>query len=140
MTSSADVTDNIRSQLKRLIRGAISNPPAFGARIASLILNDSALYQQWLGDISTMASRIKAMRRALFDALTELGTPGSWRHILAQIGMFTFTGLSERQCQALMEKHHIFLTANGRISVAGLNSGNVQYVAAAIDDVVRHVQ
>jgi aspartate/tyrosine/aromatic aminotransferase len=41
-----------------------------------------------------MANRIKAMRRALYDALHERKTPGTWEHILNQIGMFTFTGLT----------------------------------------------
>jgi len=85
-----------------------------------------------------MANRIKAMRQALFDGLTQLKTPGTWGHILAQIGMFTYTGLTEKQCDALSNKHHIYLTKNGRISIAGLNSRNVQYVAKAIDDVVRN--
>ena len=34
----------------------------------------------------------------------------------------------------MTEKHHIYLTGNGRISMAGLNSKNVTYVAEAIKD------
>ena len=40
------------------------------------------------------------------------------------------------QCQALMDKHHIYLMLNGRISMAGLNTGNIDYVADAIHAVV----
>mgnify|MGYP002386249505 CR=1 FL=1 len=36
----------------------------------------------------------------------------------------------------MMEKHHVYLTTNGRISLAGLNTKNVAYVASAIHDVV----
>jgi len=83
-----------------------------------------------------MANRIKAMRQALYDALIQRKTPGKWDHILRQIGMFTFTGLSVAQCEALMSKHHVYLTTNGRISMAGLNTKNVGTVADAIHEVV----
>ena len=35
----------------------------------------------------------------------------------------------------MINKHHIYMTGNGRISVAGLTSANVEYVANAIKDV-----
>ena len=41
-----------------------------------------------------MSSRIISMREALRDRLVKLGTPGTWDHITAQIGMFSFTGLT----------------------------------------------
>lgn len=45
--------------------------------------------------------------------------------------------ITAEQCKALVERGHIYLTANGRISMAGLNENNVQYVAESIDAVVR---
>lgn len=68
--------------------------------------------------------------------MEDLGTAGTWNHVTEQIGMFSFTGLSEVQSTAMLEKHHIYMTKNGRISIAGLNDGNVEYVAKAIKDVV----
>lgn len=35
-----------------------------------------------------MADRIISMRTHLYDALVEVGAPGSWEHIKKQIGMF----------------------------------------------------
>jgi aspartate aminotransferase len=49
--------------------------------------------------------------------------------------MFSFTGLTPKQSDAMVKKHHIYMTKNGRISVAGLTKGNVPYVARAIKDV-----
>jgi aspartate aminotransferase len=49
----------------------------------------------------------------------------------------SFTGLNSEQSQALVEKAHIYLTNNGRISMAGINSHNLKYVAESIDKVVR---
>ena len=44
------------------------------------------------------------------------------------------------QSEAMIQKHHVYMLKNGRISVAGLNTSNVSYVAQAIDDVVRNVK
>jgi aspartate/tyrosine/aromatic aminotransferase len=49
--------------------------------------------------------------------------------------MFSFTGLSPAQSDAMVKKHHIYMTKNGRISVAGLTSKNIPYVAKCIKDV-----
>lgn len=37
----------------------------------------------------------------------------------------------------MIEKAHIYMTANGRISMAGLNSKNLDYVAESLDKAVR---
>ena len=85
-----------------------------------------------------MSGRIIDMRRALRRKLEELnGEVGSWKHITEQIGMFSFTGLNEEQVGRLREEAHIYMTKNGRISMAGANKGNVEYIAEAMDKVVR---
>jgi aspartate aminotransferase len=129
----------VRSQLCKLQRALISNPPAFGARIVSRILNDPALYAEWMANLATMVTRIKAMRRALYDELVRLGTPGKWEHVISQIGMFSYTGLSKAQSTVMKERFHIYLTDNGRISIAGLTSKNIKYFAESMDWVVRNV-
>lgn len=37
----------------------------------------------------------------------------------------------------MVEKAHVYLTGNGRISMAGLNTHNVAYFAQSLDAVVR---
>ncbi|KAL2047031.1 hypothetical protein N7G274_001049 [Stereocaulon virgatum] len=131
----------IASQLAILQRSEISNPPAYGARIASLVLNDPALFKGWEANLRTMAGRIIDMRKALRSKLEELnGKEGSWKHITDQIGMFSFTGLTEKQVLKIREDAHVYMTKNGRISMAGLNTGNVEYTAKAIDKVVRETE
>ncbi|BGP23271.1 aspartate aminotransferase, cytoplasmic [Rhodotorula toruloides] len=132
----------IKSQLLILQRQEISNPPTFGARIVSLILNDEKLFGEWKEDIKTMAHRIIAMRERLHDLLvnkykTPAPGPNGWDHVVKQIGMFTFTGLNPSQCKAMVEKGHIYMTANGRISMAGINDKNVEWVAECIDKAIR---
>lgn len=79
-----------------------------------------------LVEVKGMADRIIAMRSKLYNKLVELNTPGEWGHIKSQIGMFSFTGLKPEQVDALAEKAHIYLTRDGRISMAALNESNVE--------------
>jgi aspartate aminotransferase len=139
-SGAAEITTRVASQLAILQRSEISNPPIYGARIASIVLNDAALFDEWQDNLRTMSGRIISMRKTLRAKLEELGTPGKWNHITDQIGMFSFTGLTEAQVLKLRQDYHIYMTKNGRISMAGLNSKNVDYVANAIDKVVREVQ
>ncbi|KAJ9318548.1 hypothetical protein DTO271D3_1210 [Paecilomyces variotii] len=132
-----NANQHIASQLAVLQRSEISNPPAYGARIASVVLNDPKLFTQWEEDLRTMSGRIIEMRKGLRSRLEAKGTPGTWDHITSQIGMFSFTGLNPNQVQVLREKWHIYMTKNGRISMAGLNTHNIDYVAEAVDSVVR---
>ena len=39
--------------------------------------------------------------------------------------------------KALAEKAHIYMTADGRISMAGLNSHNIDYFAEGVNKAVR---
>jgi aspartate aminotransferase len=139
-SGAAEITTRVASQLAILQRSEISNPPIYGARIASIVLNDPALFAEWQENLRTMSGRIIDMRNKLRAKLEELGTPGQWNHITDQIGMFSFTGLSEPQVLKLRSDYHIYMTKNGRISMAGLNSKNVEYVASAVDKVVRGAQ
>lgn len=134
---AADITTRVASQLAILQRSEISNPPAYGARIASLVLNDRDLFGLWEDNLREMSGRIISMRKALRSKLEELQTPGQWNHITDQIGMFSFTGLSEQQVLKIREDAHVYMTKNGRISMAGLNTKNVEYVAEAINKAVR---
>jgi len=138
--SSKDAVGNVMSQLDVLIRNLYSNPPKHGANIVKTILSDPALYQEWRDELMGMSVRIQDMRKELFDELGRLGTPGDWSHITSQIGMFSFTGLSPAQSDAMVDKHHIYMLRNGRVSMAGVTSKNVKYMAAAIHDVVTTIE
>ena len=80
--------------------------------------------------------------------LEEAGSHRDWSHITSQIGkyavmlflfsgMFCFSGLTPEQVEKLRYVHHIYLTKDGRISMAGVTTGNVEYIAKAIVDVTK---
>ncbi len=48
--------------------------------------------------------------------------------------------MTPKQCAVLTERHHIYLLSNGRISMCGINTKNIDYLAKAINDVVVHVR
>ncbi|KAM0789033.1 hypothetical protein ACM66B_003099 [Microbotryomycetes sp. NB124-2] len=120
-----------------LVRPLYSNPPVHGARIAGTILTDEKLYEQWLGEVKQMADRIIGMRTTLYDLLQELGSKKEWGHIKSQIGMFCYTGLTPEQVEELKNKHHVYLTKDGRISVAGVTPHNVKHLAESIHAVTK---
>ena len=57
-------------------------------------------------------------------------------HIVNQRGMFCYTGLTPEQTTLIEQRHSIFMSKDGRISISGLNESNVDYVAKAIVDVL----
>ena len=82
-----------------------------------------------------MADRIIAMRSALQEAIIAAGSTKDWAHVTSQIGMFCYSGLNKEQDERLMNEYHIYITKDGRISMAGITTSNVKYVADAIHDV-----
>ena len=52
--------------------------------------------------------------------------------------MFAFSGLTPEQCDRLKNEYHIYVVRNGRISIAGLNSKNMDYVAKAIHEITKN--
>jgi aspartate aminotransferase len=136
---TGDVASRVESQLKLVIRPMYSNPPIHGASIVATVLKNSDLFNEWTAELKAMADRIINMRHQLYDALTERGTPGDWSHIIKQIGMFTFTGLNSEQVSFMTKEYHIYMTSDGRISMAGLSSKTVPHLTDAIHAAVTRV-
>ncbi|CAG9784183.1 unnamed protein product [Diatraea saccharalis] len=135
LCGDAESAAKVMSQVKIMIRTMYSNPPLYGARIVQEILSVPELKQQWLADVKSMADRIISMRQQLRAGIEGAGNKQNWQHITDQIGMFCYTGLNADQVAKLTKDHHIYLTKDGRISVAGISSKNVNYVAEAMHKV-----
>ncbi|KAG2183283.1 hypothetical protein INT43_006288 [Umbelopsis isabellina] len=128
----------VDSQVKILIRPMYSNPPINGARLVSTVLNTPELKEEWLGEVKMMADRIITMRDKLRGHLeNDFGSKLPWNHITDQIGMFCYTGLKPEQVDKLRDDWHVYLTRDGRISIAGISSHNVKYLAEAIHNVTK---
>lgn len=132
VTQNTDQKEAVLSQLKLIIRPMYSSPPIHGSSIVKTVLSDKVLTDQYYKECATMADRIQSMRNLLVEKLAEAGSTHDWSHVTEQIGMFAFTGMNSDMCDELTSKYFIFLTRDGRISLAGLNDGNVEYVANAV--------
>lgn len=137
LASSAEEAARMVTRMKTIARPMYSNPPIHGARIVDIILGDAELTAAWHQDLLTMSGRMKEMRAGLVQNLKDLGNPHDWSHVITQIGMFAFTGLNVNQVTELREKYGIYMTNNGRISMAGLNNGNLKYIAKAFHNVTK---
>jgi aspartate aminotransferase len=138
LVDSPDVASRVESQLKILVRPMYSSPPLHGARIVATILEDPRLRQLWQEEVKGMADRIRSMREKLVDRLSAVGSKHDWSHIVQQNGMFCFSGLTPDQVAALAKNHSVYLTLNGRISMAGVTSKNVEKLAVAVHDVTKN--
>ncbi|KAH9615552.1 hypothetical protein KSS87_016402 [Heliosperma pusillum] len=133
--SSPDAATRVKSQLKRLARAMYSNPPIHGARIVANVVGDSEMFGEWKDEMEMMAGRIKSVRQKLYDSIISKDKSGKdWSYILKQIGMFSFTGLNKAQSDNMTDKWHVYMTKDGRISLAGLSSAKCEYLADAIID------
>ncbi|CAD8169116.1 unnamed protein product [Paramecium octaurelia] len=137
VTSNKDISARVLSNLKIVIRTICSNPPAIGARIAAKILTDEKNFNAWVEELKTVTGRIIKMRTLLKQELDNLKVPGNWDHITRQTGFFTFTGLTPEQCDLLTKQYHVYLLRSGRMSMAGITSKNVRYLAESIKAVVQ---
>ncbi|KAF8397143.1 hypothetical protein HHK36_016050 [Tetracentron sinense] len=130
----------VKSQLQQIARAMYSNPPVRGALLVSTILSDPDLKELWVKEVKVMANRVIRMRATLRENLEKLGSPLNWEHITNQIGMFCYSGLTPEQVDQLMKDFHIYMTCDGRISMAGITTGNVDYLANAMHEVTKSGQ
>ncbi|KAJ5494642.1 hypothetical protein N7463_010729 [Penicillium fimorum] len=137
LAPSEEVGKRIERHMKLLARAESGAPPDFGSMIIESVLSDDTLERQWRQEVRHMADQLKSRRIALREGLEKLQTPGDWRHITDQSGMFSYVGLSVEQVTLLRNKHHVYLQDSGRISIAGLNKFNIDYTARSISAVVK---
>jgi len=130
--ASEEEKERVLSQLKIVARAIYSNPPVQGARIVNEILSDPEMTAQWKGEVKEMADRIIKMRELLKAGLKKEGSKLNWDHVTNQIGMFAYSGLTGEQVDKLKTDWSIYMTRNGRISMAGVTSKNVARLAKAI--------
>ncbi|MBS1197671.1 MAG: aromatic-amino-acid transaminase [Proteobacteria bacterium] len=132
VTASKDEAARVLSQVKRVIRTNYSNPPTHGGAIVAAVLSSPELRKMWEEELAAMRDRIRAMRQGLVELLTKKCTAQDFAFINQQRGMFSYTGLSVAQVERLKSEFGIYAVSTGRICMAALNSGNLEYVADAI--------
>jgi len=136
VASDRHTADNAFSQVKTIIRGNYSNPPAHGAKIVATILTDDALRAAWIQEVADMRDHIQVLRDLMVKKLADRNAKRDFGFISHQNGMFSFTGLTPDQVKQLKEDYGIYMVGSGRINVAGMSKKNIDAVCDAIAAVV----
>ena len=134
LTRSNEEKRTVESILKSLVRSTYSNPPKFAGSVVAEVLADPELEGRWRKEVDEMRERMVLMRRLFAEAGERHGVDLSF--VVGQKGMFSFTGFTKEMMTELREKYAVYGVANGRICVAGLNRGNVEYAAEAFAKVL----
>ena len=136
VAETADATQAVLSQLKRVVRASYSNPPYHGGAVVARVLGDADLRAQWVAELSTMRERIHQVRSSFSETINTLQQKRDFTFINNQRGMFSFSGLNSEQVSTLRDQHSIYLVGNGRMNVAGMNNANLGKVCQAVADVL----
>lgn len=131
VSPDVETARRVLSQVKVCIRTNYSNPATHGAALVAIVLEDAELRANWEAELGRMRDRIKNLRARLVEGLRAHGVD-DMDFIAAQLGMFSYSGLTKDQMVTLRSEHAIYGTDAGRMCVAALNSGNVDRVASAI--------
>jgi aromatic-amino-acid transaminase len=137
VTASPDEAARVLSQLKRVVRANYSNPPTHGSQVVATVLGTPNLRSLWDRELGAMRERMKAMRKLLVEKIKSRVPSADFSFVLKQRGMFSYSGLSKEQVRSLREEYSIYTIDTGRICIAALTTGNVDYVADAIAKVIR---
>ncbi len=119
------------SQLVRIARGLYSMPPDHGAAIVARILG-SGLRGVWEEELASMRERIGQLRAAVVRALAAACSRRDFSHIARQRGMFSYLGIDRETVRRLRDEHHVYMTDDSRINIAGLRHENIPYFAEAV--------
>src|SRR6266850_2734251 len=137
VSASPDEASRVLSQLKRVVRANYSNPPTHGSQVVATILGTPNLRSLWDRELGVMRDRMKAMRKLLVEKIKTRVPSADFSFVLNQRGMFSYSGLSKEQVRRLRDEFSIYTIDTGRICIAALTTGNVDYVADAIAKVIR---
>jgi aspartate aminotransferase len=120
----------------RIARTLYSMPPDHGAAIVSEILGDGASRAGWEAELATMRARLTGLRGELVRNLATACPQRDFGFIGAQRGLFSLLGLGIEQVTRLRTEHHIYMTDDSRINVAGLRNENLAYFVQSLAHVV----
>ncbi len=137
LSESPAAADAALSQLVRIARSIYSMPPDHGAAIVLEILQSAPLREQWSEELGSMRKRINRLRGELVKQLSRACPGRDFGFIARQRGMFSFLGVNTSQVHALRELHHVYMTDDSRINIAGLRDGNIEYFAQAVARVLQ---
>ncbi|NWG93109.1 MAG: aspartate/tyrosine/aromatic aminotransferase, partial [Parvularculaceae bacterium] len=126
----------MKSHVVNIARQIYSMPPAHGGFLVADILSTPELAASWRRELEAMRQTVAGNRRLLVKTAREHQLGARLDFIERQHGMFSLLPVDERQVLALRERHGIYVAANGRANLCGVNEGNVDHLCEALSDVL----
>ncbi len=115
-----------------LNRQNYSFPPDHGARLVTMILNDEALRADWQAELEEVRQNMLGLRQQLAEELRRISGSDRFGFLAQHRGMFSRLGTSPDKVAAMREKNGIYMVADSRMNIAGLNARTIPILAKAI--------
>ena len=136
VTQTTTAAEAVLTQLVRIARSIYSMPPDHGAAIVQEILDNRPLRQLWEDEVGTMRKRIQGLRHEAVQQLRKFRPQRDFGFIERQRGMFSYLGITVEQVRELQSRHHVYMTDDSRINIAGLRRENIEYFAQSVAKVL----
>jgi aspartate aminotransferase len=136
VTDSAAIGVAALSHEVRVARSIYSMPPDHGAAIVNEILGNDTLRTGWTQELGVMRGRINGLRQQLVAQLRAVFPARDFGFIANQQGMFSLLGLSVEEVRRIRAEHHVYMTDDSRINIAGLREDNLEYFAQSVAHVL----
>jgi aromatic-amino-acid transaminase len=132
VTQEAGRTALNQANLAFLNRQNYSFPPDHGARLVTMVLNDEALRADWQAELEAVRTGMLELRQMLADTLRKRAGSDRFGFLAEHRGMFSLLGATQAQVDTMRENHGIYMVADSRMNIAGLNAASVPILADAI--------
>lgn len=134
LSNNADDRKLRQDNMTFLNRQNFSFPPDHGARLVSMILNDDVLRADWMSELEEVRTGMLSLRSQLASELQRLSGSDRFGFIAQHRGMFSRLGTTPDKVALMREKNGIYMVADSRMNIAGLNANTIPILAEAIID------
>ena len=137
MAVSQDASKRVVTQgtLAYLNRQNFSFPPDHGARLVTMVLNDTALCEDWKVELEQVRLGMLDLRLTLATELQSRTESDRFSFLAQHRGMFSRLGTTPDMVERLRVEHAIYMVSDSRMNIAGLNAKTVPILAQAIVEV-----
>ncbi|MFT6121442.1 MAG: aromatic-amino-acid transaminase [Yoonia sp.] len=132
VAKDADQQGLAQQNLAFLNRQNYSFPPDHGARVVTTILQDANLRADWEAELEETRNGMLALRQQLADELKRLTNSDRFNFLAHHRGMFSLLGTTPELVEKLRADFGIYMVADSRMNIAGLNAQTVPILAKAI--------
>lgn len=132
MGANAEMASLANENIQNIARGIYSMPPDHGAAVVRIIWDDPELRQQWMDELKAMCTRMTSLREQLAASFRQQSGSNRFDFVAVHRGMFSLLGLSTDQVDRLREEHGIYMIADSRVNIAGMQEEKIDRIVAAI--------